>query len=109
MVTGDYNAWPDLEEMRLLGGYKTAPAVPGQVLIDVWEYADPAAPSATWDSANPFAARTFEPDVRCDYIHVGVPGEAGLGRVCAVRRAGERPVNGVWPSDHAAVVADLVL
>ncbi|NEB08324.1 endonuclease, partial [Streptomyces coelicoflavus] len=30
-----------------------------------------------------------------------------LGRVLAVRRAGAGPVDGVWPSDHAAVVADL--
>jgi endonuclease/exonuclease/phosphatase family metal-dependent hydrolase len=108
VVTGDYNAWPDSDEMRLLGGYKTAPAA-GQVLIDAWEYADPAVSSATWDASNPFAARTFELNVRCDYIHVGLPGPGGLGRVCAVRRAGDTPVDGVWPSDHAAVVADLAL
>ncbi|MFI1094911.1 endonuclease/exonuclease/phosphatase family protein [Streptomyces sp. NPDC020917] len=109
IVTGDYNAWPESDEMRLLGGYKTAPPVPGQVLMDAWEYADPTAPSATWDAANPFAGRAFEPNVRCDYIHVGPAGADGLGRVRAVRRAGDHPVEGVWPSDHAAVVADLAL
>ena len=109
VVTGDYNAWPDSDEMRLLGGYKTTPAVAGQILVDAWEYADPAAPSATWDSTNPFVARTFEPNVRCDYIHVGLPGPDGLGHVCSVRRAGDAPVGGVWPSDHTAVVADLAL
>ncbi|NEC77556.1 endonuclease, partial [Streptomyces rochei] len=31
----------------------------------------------------------------------------GLGTVRAVRLAGDHPVDGVWPSDHAAVVADL--
>src|SRR5258705_209161 len=82
-------------------------AIAGQILVDAWEYADPAAPSATWDSTNPFVARTFEPNVRCDYIHVGLPGPDGLGRVCSVRRAGDAPVGGVWPSDHTAVVADL--
>lgn len=107
VVTGDYNAWPDSDEMRLLGGYRTAPAVPGHVLMDAWEFADPAAPSATWDTANPFAARTFEPNVRCDYVHVGLPRSDGLGRVRAVRRAGDRSVGDVWPSDHAAVVVDL--
>lgn len=61
----------------------------------------------TWDTANPFAARAFEPDVRCDYIHGGPTGPGGLGRVRAVRRAGDQPVDGAWPSDHAAVVADL--
>ncbi|KAK1179332.1 endonuclease/exonuclease/phosphatase family protein [Streptomyces sp. NBS 14/10] len=109
VVTGDYNAWPDSDEMRLLGGYRTAPAVPGQVLLDVWEYADPAAPWATWDAANPYVARTFEPSARIDYIHVGPPGPDGLGHVRSVRRAGDGPVEevGVWPSDHAAVVAEL--
>lgn len=107
VVTGDLNAWPDSDEVRLLGGYKTAPAVPGQVLLDAWEYADPAAPAATWDAANPYVAPTHEPSVRIDYIHVGPPGPGGLGRVRDVRRACAGPVDGVWPSDHAAVVADL--
>ncbi|MFF8674495.1 endonuclease/exonuclease/phosphatase family protein [Streptomyces sp. NPDC015242] len=107
VVTGDLNAWPDSDEVRLLGGYKTAPAVPRQVLLDAWEYADPVAPAATWDAANPYVAATHEPSVRIDYIHVGPPGPGGLGRVRAVRRACDGPVDGVWPSDHAAVVADL--
>ncbi|CAM5364266.1 1-pyrroline-5-carboxylate dehydrogenase [Streptomyces violarus] len=107
VVTGDLNAWPDSDEIRLLGGYKTAPAVPRQVLLDAWEYADPAAPSATWDAANPYVAPTHEPSARIDYIHVGPPGPGGLGHVRDVRRACDGPVDGVWPSDHAAVVADL--
>ncbi|AWS43107.1 endonuclease/exonuclease/phosphatase family protein [Streptosporangium sp. 'caverna'] len=107
VVTGDYNALPDSDEMRLLGGYRTAPAVPGQVLLDAWEYADPAAPAATWDPANPHAAQIHEPPGRIDYIHVGPPGPGGLGHIRSVRRAGDRPVDGVWPSDHAAVLADL--
>lgn len=104
VVTGDYNALPDSDEMRLLGGYRTAPVVPGQVLLDVWEYADPAAPAATWDPANPYAARNREPPGRIDYIHVGPPGHR---YVRSVRRAGDHSVDGVWPSDHAAVLADL--
>ncbi|MBZ9642887.1 endonuclease/exonuclease/phosphatase family protein [Streptomyces sp. PSKA30] len=106
VVTGDFNAWPDSDEIRLLGGYKTAPAVPRQALIDAWEYADPSAPSATWDPANPYVGR-WDPAVRIDYIHVGPPGPDGLGHVQGIRRAGDAPVDGVWPSDHAAVVADL--
>ena len=107
VVTGDFNAWPDSGEIRLLGGYRTAPAVPGQVLLDAWEYADPRAPSATRDTANPHVAAAFAPSARIDYVHVGPPGPGGLGRVVSVRRAGDGPVGGVWPSDHAAVLADL--
>ncbi|RFS85057.1 endonuclease [Actinomadura spongiicola] len=109
VVTGDYNALPDSDEMRLFGGYRTAPAVTGQVLLDAWEYADPAAPAATWDPANPYAARTLEPAGRIDYVHVGPPGPGGIGHVRSVRRVGDRPVDGVWPSDHAAVLAELAV
>ncbi|MDR6974769.1 endonuclease/exonuclease/phosphatase family metal-dependent hydrolase [Streptomyces sp. 3330] len=107
VVTGDFNAWPDSDEVRLFGGTRTAPAVPGQVLLDAWDYADPTAPAATWSPENPYAARVLEPAVRIDYIHVGPPGPVGEGHVRHVRRAGHGPVDGVWPSDHAAVVADL--
>lgn len=108
VVTGDFNAWPDSDEIRLFGGYKTSPAVPGQVFLDAWEYADPTAPSATWDPANAHVG-PHSPAVRIDYVHVGTPGPGGLGHVRSVRRAGDEPVDGVWPSDHAAVVADLSL
>ncbi|MFD1830608.1 endonuclease/exonuclease/phosphatase family protein [Streptomyces desertarenae] len=107
VVTGDFNARPDSDELRLFGGRLTAPAVPGQTFVDAWECAGPAAPPATRDRANPHVAATFEPNARIDYVHVGPPGPDGLGRVTAVRRAGDGPVGGVWPSDHAAVVADL--
>ncbi|MGW7363305.1 endonuclease/exonuclease/phosphatase family protein [Streptomyces sp. NPDC054841] len=110
VVTGDFNAFPDSDEIRLLGGYKTAPAVPGLVLFDAWEYAEPATtPPPTWDAANPYVAAGFGPSARVDHIHVGPPGPGGIGHVRSVRRAGDGPVDGIWPSDHAAVVADLLL
>ncbi|WP_376736364.1 endonuclease/exonuclease/phosphatase family protein [Streptomyces broussonetiae] len=107
VVTGDFNAWPDSDEVRAFSGTRTAPAVPGQVFLDAWEYADPAAPSATWDMANPYVAATHGPSVRIDYIHVGPPGPNGLGHVHTVHRACDGPVDDVWPSDHAAVVTEL--
>ncbi|AQS72126.1 endonuclease/exonuclease/phosphatase family protein [Streptomyces pactum] len=106
VVTGDFNARPESAEVRLLT--RAAPAAPGRAaLLDAWEYADPSAPSATWDGANPYIPDGPVPGTRIDYVHVGPPGPDGLGRVRAVRRAGDGPVDGVWPSDHAAVVADL--
>ncbi|MEU3896197.1 endonuclease/exonuclease/phosphatase family protein [Streptomyces sp. NPDC045251] len=98
VVTGDLNARPESPEVRLLRAGR---------LHDAWEHAGPAAPAATWDPANPYIANPPVPGVRIDYVHVGPPGPGGLGRVRAVRRAGDGPVDGVWPSDHAAVVADL--
>ncbi|MEV0277490.1 endonuclease/exonuclease/phosphatase family protein [Streptomyces sp. NPDC050610] len=107
IVTGDFNAFPDSDEVRQFGGYKTSPAAPGQVFLDAWEYADPGQPSATWNAANPYVAAGFEPSARIDYIHTGPPGQKGLGSVASVRRVGDEPVDGVWPSDHAAVLAHL--
>ncbi|MFJ6086297.1 endonuclease/exonuclease/phosphatase family protein [Streptomyces sp. NPDC092369] len=108
VVTGDFNAWPDSDEIRLFCGTRTAPVVPGQVFFDAWSYADPAAPATTWDTANPYVHPGLGPSTRVDYVHVGGPaGPGGIGTVRGVRRTGHGPVDGVWPSDHAAVVADL--
>jgi hypothetical protein len=37
----------------------------------------------------------------------GQPRRRGVGRVLSVRRAADGPVDGVWASDHFAVVVDL--
>jgi endonuclease/exonuclease/phosphatase family metal-dependent hydrolase len=109
VLTGDLNAEPDADEIRLLCGHKTAPVVPALVLVDAWRYADPAAPGDTWDRRNPHVRATYEPGARIDYVLVGVPGPRGIGHVVAARRTGDVPVAGVWPSDHAAVMVDLAV
>ena len=106
VVTGDLNAEPGSDELRLLGGLLTAPAVPGLVLVDAWRYADPADPGFTWDHRNGYQANSVIPDSRIDYILAGLPRD-GRGKVVSVRLAGTAPAAGVWPSDHFAVVADL--
>ncbi|MQY14919.1 hypothetical protein SRB5_50950 [Streptomyces sp. RB5] len=107
VVVGDFNADRDSDEMRLLSGTKTAPVVRGQVLADTWRFLPPGAPWATWDNANPHVARHGLYDAAVDHVLVGMPGPDGEGRVRAVRRAADRPVDGVWPSDHFAVRVDL--
>lgn len=106
VVTGDFNAEPDSDELRLLGGLLTTPAAPGLVLLDAWRYADPGDRGATWDRRNGYQARSILPDSRIDYIMVGLP-RSDRGQVRSVRLAGTEPVDGVWPSDHFAIVADL--
>ena len=64
-------------------------------------------PGATWDRRNPWAAPALQPDRRIDYVLTGWPGRGGRGHVVAVSLAGTEPVDGVVPSDHYAVVADL--
>ncbi len=106
VVTGDLNAEPGSDEVRLLGGVVTAPVVPGLVLIDAWRYADPGDPGFTWDRRNGYLAGSVIPDSRIDYILAGVP-RHGRGKVRSAELAGTVPVDSVWPSDHFAVLADL--
>ncbi|HEY8453745.1 MAG: endonuclease/exonuclease/phosphatase family protein [Micromonosporaceae bacterium] len=107
VVTGDFNAEADSDELRLLCGILTAPAVPGLTLVDAWRFAEPGDPGFTWDRhRNPYLTEVALFDARIDHILVGPP-RSGRGRVSGVRLAGTAPVAGVWPSDHFAVVADL--
>ncbi len=106
VVTGDLNAEPASDELRLLGGLLTEPVVPGLVLLDAWRYAAPGDPGFTWDRRNVYQSHSPIPDSRIDYVLVGLP-VGDRGRVEAVRLAGDVPVDGVLPSDHYAVVADL--
>ena len=108
VLTGDLNAEPDSDELRLLGGHLTEPVVPGQVLVDAWRYAEPGDPGLTWDHRNPYLADDPAPDARIDYVLVGLPRTGQpRGRVRSARLAGTGPVAGIWPSDHFAVVAEL--
>ncbi|WP_432513640.1 endonuclease/exonuclease/phosphatase family protein [Kineococcus sp. SYSU DK001] len=107
VLTGDFNAVAESDELRLCQGYLTAGPVDGFVLVDSWRFADPADPGFTWDRRNPFVARVHQPSARIDHVLVGLAPFTGEGSVRDVRRVAVDPVDGVWASDHAAVVVDL--
>jgi endonuclease/exonuclease/phosphatase family metal-dependent hydrolase len=107
VVAGDLNAEPDSDEVRLLGGFKTAPAVPGLFFFDAWRRADDARPGWTWLQTNPHVPEAFGFNARIDYIHVGAAGPRGRGTISQIFLAGDREFHGIWPSDHAAVVVDV--
>jgi hypothetical protein len=66
----------------------------------------------TWCGANPYTADSAWPNRRLDYLMVSWPRPKPTGNPCAIAVAGDRPVeidgDQVWPSDHSAVVVDLV-
>lgn len=105
LVAGDFNAEPDSDEMRLMSGLLTAPAVRGQVLMDAWRMREDDDPGWTWRRENAYLA-PGNPDARIDHVLVGL-----RARVQRVGLVGDRPVEvdgaAVWPSDHAGVVVDL--
>src|SRR4029079_2069137 len=107
VLCGDFNAVPDSEEIRMLTGLTTVP-VPKLVFIDAWRGCGDG-PGPTWDNRNGFAAEEFEPDGRIDYVFVGYPRDVGVGHVEGAVLVGHAAGDGVWPSDHIGVYADVRL
>ena len=105
VLCGDFNAPPDSDEIRALTG-RTRTFVLRQAFLDAWEVAGEG-PGHSWTVENPYAALDLEPSRRIDYVLVGYPRRGGAGHAVAARLAGLDPVDGVVPSDHLAVVADL--
>jgi endonuclease/exonuclease/phosphatase family metal-dependent hydrolase len=104
IVGGDFNAVPDSDEIRLLTGRRAA-AVHNLVLTDSWEQVGDG-PGVTWRSDNPYQADSAWPNRRLDYVFVSWPRPKPFGNPLRAWLAGTDPVDGVWPSDHAAVVVD---
>lgn len=106
LVGGDLNAVPDSDEVRRLTGRRAG--VPGIVLTDVWEQVGDA-DGATWRRDNPYVADSAWPDRRLDYLLVAWPRPKPVGNPVRAWLAGREAIDGVVPSDHAAVVAELVV
>ncbi len=106
VLCGDLNADPASDEIRMLVGRAAAP-VPRVVFRDAWEAAGNTDRGDTWSNRNPFAAASLDVDRRIDFVLVGAPKLGGCGHVVGARVAGDVPVDGMWGSDHLAVVADL--
>ena len=105
LLAGDLNAEPGSDEVRMLTGRTSVP-VPGLVFHDAWEQGGEG-DGATWSRANAHLSDPAWPERRLDYVLVGWPRPAGVGRTLGARLGGVDPVEGVQPSDHYAVVADL--
>ena len=117
IVAGDLNAVSDSDEVRLLTGRRAGP-VRNLVLTDCWEMVG-AGPDgdgrtsgpgsgATWRHDNPYQASTAWPDRRLDYVFVSWPRPKPVGNPRRAWLAGLTAIDGVHPSDHAAVVVELV-
>ena len=106
IVCGDFNAVSSSDEIRMLTGETVCP-VAGRSFVDAWAQAGEGRAGFTWDNTNPFAGSELEPDKRIDYIFAGYPKARGAGHVLECKIVGNQPLDGMWPSDHFAVVAEL--
>lgn len=105
ILMGDLNAEPDSDEIRYLTGLAT---VGGQSVYfaDVWRYCG-SDPGHTFDPRNAYAAEVHEPARRIDYILVRGPDMKRRGKPLEARVIYDEPEDGVWPSDHFGVMAEL--
>ena len=114
IVAGDFNAEPESDEIRYMTGLHS---IGGRSVYfnDAWRVADERAPApgtdrvegATWSNRNPYARSVFEPDRRIDYIFTGMPQRDGVGLVECCRVVCDDEKDGVWPSDHFGIYAEL--
>jgi endonuclease/exonuclease/phosphatase family metal-dependent hydrolase len=105
IVAGDFNAVADSDEIRLLTGRRASP-VRNLVLSDCWEHVGEG-DGATWRADNPHQTSSAWPNRRLDYVFVSWPRPKPIGNPRRAWLAGIQPIDGVHPSDHAAVVVEL--
>ncbi len=106
LLLGDFNADPDSDEMRFLRGL-TALGGSSVYFADCWLATGRTDVGHTYDRRNPYALRSREPSRRIDYIFVRGPDRHLRGEPLSATLAMNEPVDGIWPSDHFAVVADI--
>lgn len=106
LLVGDFNAEPDATEIRYVTGLH---ALEGRsvCLLDAWARAGDGTPGFTWSNTNAWARLEREPDRRIDYVFAGLPRRDGLGELLGCRVVCNDEVDGVWPSDHFGVYAEL--
>jgi endonuclease/exonuclease/phosphatase family metal-dependent hydrolase len=109
VVAGDFNAVPWSDEIRRATG-AAATYVPGFGLVDAWEACGNTDRGDTWSSRNPLVPRrAISPNRRLDYITTTFPRRRSHGSFRSCELLGIDPVDGVQPSDHYAVLADVEL
>jgi endonuclease/exonuclease/phosphatase family metal-dependent hydrolase len=111
ILTGDFNATPDSDEIRFLRGLHTS-AGRRTYWQDAWERRHGHADGFTWARANRYTERLhwLERDRRIDYIFVGALRRDGRGAVRDCRVVLDVPgADGALPSDHYGLYAEVQL
>ena len=106
ILVGDFNAEPASDEIRFLSGYH---AVGGKSVYfaDCHLVRGEGAGHTFVPRKNPYAAVTHEPDRRLDYVFVRGPDRRLRGEPLACRVVLDESDDGVWPSDHFGVLAEI--
>jgi len=116
LIAGDLNAAPDAASIRFLTGLQS---LNGRSVCyhDAWSVAGDG-DGHTWTETNPNALSGMKQiigqknyDKRYDYVLVGSWDAHPKGRaeIKSAELVFDRPVDGIWPSDHFGVMVDLEL
>ena len=106
ILVGDFNAEPESAEIRYVTGLQSH-AGRSIAMLDAWYMAGDEGPGFTWSNRNPYAAAVLEPNRRIDYIFTGWPVRNGVGQLLNCRVVCDEERDGVWPSDHFGLYAEL--
>ena len=106
ILVGDFNAEPDSAEIRFVTGLQSL-AGRSVYFADAWRIAGGGSDGITWSNRNDHAREWLEPDRRIDYVFVGPPRRDGLGQITDCRVVCDDLREGIWPSDHFGVQAEL--
>ncbi len=110
VVLGDFDATPDAASLQFWRGRRPADGF-SVCYQDAWEYAHPDDPGYTFDVTNPLVVDGEVATAvtrKIDHILVRSGLHGPTLQVAHCERVLDRPVDGVWASDHFGVVADLV-
>jgi len=107
ILVGDFNAEPESDEIRFLRGHCSLGAPRRVYLADCFAVAGEGSGTTFSPRTNPFAGETYEPERRIDYVFVRGPDSRVRGRPMSARVAFDTVVDGVFPSDHFGVIAEI--
>jgi endonuclease/exonuclease/phosphatase family metal-dependent hydrolase len=109
VVLGDFDATPDSASVQFWRGRRSLDGV-SVCFQDAWETMRPTEPGLTFSAENPLV-RDGEVATavsrRIDYVLVRAGRHGALLQVLQCDRFLDRPVGGVWASDHYGVLADV--
>ncbi|MGW0232105.1 endonuclease/exonuclease/phosphatase family protein [Actinopolymorpha singaporensis] len=109
VVLGDFDATPDAASMQFWRGRRSMDGL-SVCYQDAWEYAHPDEPGFTFELGNPLVDEgevATAVSRRIDHVLVRAGLHGPTLRVTQCERVLDRPVGGVWASDHYGVMADL--
>src|SRR5262249_17379100 len=102
---GDFNAEPDSDEVRFLRGLTTLRGR-STYFADCFGLCGEG-PGHTYSKTNVYAEKLREPERRIDYIFVRGPDRQLRGEPLSPRIVLNTPENGVFPTDHYGVLAEI--